>query len=655
MGQFPLARILDFVAKVFPFDTLEQDELERIIKLMEIAYFPRGKAIIEAGGDPAGHLFIIHSGSVKISVKISVPAGPEEEFLVDIRGEGDMFGAVSLLQSRKALFTVTAQEDLLAFLLPADEFRRLVEDKPVFHRHFSMSLARNLRAVYESADGFAGGRSGHDSLKDMAAQMRGRVGDLMSSDVLTCPPGVSIREAARKMTRRGVGSVVVTDFTGRPLGLVTDTDLRVRVLAEAISPETPVSEIMSQPPLSISPQAYAFEAILDMTRLGVHHLLVTEGERMTGVISDHDINVVTGSTPVGLAREIDKVASLEELTRVPGHIRRVLEMLLNLGSSAEYMMDLLSEFVDRLYLKLFALSEDRMEAEGLGRAPTGYCWMALGRAGRREQAPPVQQEHALVYSDVPEPREGVVREWFIGFARRVEEGAMLCQLPSRTISSPANGAGWCRSASAWRQTYLDWVRNPATLPSSDLGHVFDFRPVQGESAFAVSLRESMAEAVMENQAFLGSLARSATAVKPPLGFLRQHVVGHDGSFSDWLNLEEQGLRLVASAVRVLSMEHGLTETNTLSRLRETAGRMSLGKRLEDDLREVFSFMTVLDVSHYLETSSPEKDGDRLLNPNRLATMQLRMLKQGFKVIAEFQDLVVERYSAGAGHRTEPGA
>jgi CBS domain-containing protein len=650
MGQFPLARIFDFVAKVFPFDTLEQDELEKSIKLMEIAYFPRGRIIIKAGGDPADHLFIIHSGSVKISV----PAGPEEEFLVDIRGEGDMFGAVSLLQSRKALFTVTAQEDLLTFLLPAEEFRRLVEDKPIFHRHFSMSLARNIRAVQESADGLRPGLSGHDSLKDMAAQMRGRVADLMSADVLTCPPEVSIREAALRMTRRRVGSVVVTDPAGRPLGLVTDTDLRVRVLAEGIAPERPVSEIMSRPPLSISSQAYAFEAILDMTRHGVHHLLVTEGEHMTGVISDHDIKVVTGSTPVGLAREIDNVLSLEELTRVPSHIRRVLEMLLNLGSSAEYMMDLLSEFADRLYLKLFALCEDRMEAEGLGRAPTGYCWLALGRAGRREQAPPLHQDHALVYSDVPEQREGVVREWFIGFARRVEEGALLCQFPAG-MASPFNGAGWCRSAGAWRRTYLDWVRNPATLAPGDPGHVFDFRSVQGESAFAVSLREAVTAAVRDTPDFLGLMAASATAIKPPLGFLRRHVVGHDGSYSDWLNLEEHGLRLLASAVRVLAMEQGLTDTNTLGRLREAAGRMSLSKRLEDDLREVFSFMTVLNVSHYLQSPSPVKEGDDLLNPNRLTTTQRRMLKQGFKVIAELQELVVKRYSSGAGRPRRPRA
>ena len=247
---------------------------------------------------------------------------------------------MSLLHSLTAIFNVTAHEDLLTFLLPGAEFKKLVETHTEFRNHFKYSLAQYIRASREPAPVNKNLGTGVDTFGEIASQMRGRVSDLMSAQVLTCSPDASIQEAAREMTRRKVGSIVVTNGNNEAVGLVTDTDLRVRVVAKGLSPEASVEHIMSRPPLSISPGAYAFEAMFEMTRYGVHHLLVGEGGRLQGVVSDHDIKMITGSTPVGLARNIEKVESLEEMDRFPERIRRVLESLLNMGSSAEYMMDL---------------------------------------------------------------------------------------------------------------------------------------------------------------------------------------------------------------------------------------------------------------------------------------------------------------------------
>ncbi len=643
MGKFPLVRIMDFISRVFPFDTLEKEELDGVVGHMELAYFPRGETIIKAGGEPARNLFIIHSGSVRVTL----PSEKAEDYLIDVRGEGDIFGAVSLLQSTEAIFSVTAQEDLLAFLLPAADFKRLIDEHEVFQRHFSLSLARNIRAVCDSSQSHPGHVFGVDSLKEMAVQMRGRVAELMSSNVLICHPEKSIREAAMEMTRREVGSIVVVNGNGNPLGMVTDTDLRVRVLAAGLSPDNKVAEVMSQPPLTIAPQSFAFEAMLDMTRHGVHHLLVTEGERMVGVISDHDMKVVTGSTPVGLAREIDKVSSMGELARFPERIRRVLELLVNLGSSAGYMMDLVNEFMDRLYIKLFELCEKQMAEEGLGAAPAEYTWLALGRAGRKEQAPPVRQESALVFADVPPEQEGVVREWFIGFSRRVGEALNRWRFCCGSQEQSTGGAAWCRSAVIWRRTYLDWVRDPAFLPAGDPGAVFDFRTLHGDPEFGKTLRESLWAELDENPVFLEVLLRRETAVRPPLGFFRQFLVEKDGLYSDRLDLEGHGLRLFSGAVRIMALEGKLEETNTLARLRAAADRWSMARHFEDDLYEAFNFMTVLWISRYLETTAADAAEGGRIDPASLNMMQKKMLKESFAVIGRLQDLLKARLAHGA--------
>lgn len=610
---------------------------------MQLAYHPRGLAIIQAGGPPAEYLYIIHSGSARVSL----PTESGEDNLVDMRGEGEVFGSVSLLHSLTAIFNVTAHEDLLTFLLPGDEFKKLVETHAEFRNHFQYSLAQYIRASREPAAVAKGQGTGVETFKEIASQMRGRVSDLMSVQVLTCSPEASIREVAREMTRRKVGSIVVTNGNDEAVGLVTDTDLRVRVVAAGLNLEEPVESIMSRPPLTISPGAYAFEAMFEMTRYGVHHLLVGDEGRLEGVVSDHDIKMITGSTPVGLARNIDKVQSFEEMDRFPERIRRVLESLLNMGSSAEYMMDLLNEFMDRLFLRLFELCETAMIEDGLGPAPTQYSWLTLGRAGRKEQAPPFRQDYGLVYADVSKERVGQVREWFIGFARRLGDAMKRWGFDVRPYQNLGIGSEWCRSATEWRNTYDSWVRDPGSAGNGNFGRIFDLRAIQGESGFVRDLREVLWEGIKRNQNIMTFLAQDAAGRKPPLCFFRNTVMDRGGGSSEWLELEQQGIDPLVASIRILALEAHVAETNTLGRLKQAAEILKINAQLEDDLHEAFSYMTILMVSRYLETSSPSETMWRLA-PSLLTASQRKILKDCFAVIETFRKLIARRVLGDVG-------
>ena len=78
-----------------------------------------------------------------------------------------------------------------------------------------------------------------------------RVRDLMTSPALTCQPGASITAAAALMTREGIGSLIVVGDGGAPVGIVTDRDLRSRVVARSRSASDPVAAIMSAPLITI--------------------------------------------------------------------------------------------------------------------------------------------------------------------------------------------------------------------------------------------------------------------------------------------------------------------------------------------------------------------------------------------------------------------
>lgn len=135
--------------------------------------------------------------------------------------------------------------------------------------------------------------------------------DLIKGPPVTCAPATPVSEGARLMTARGIGSVVVADSAGAPIGIVTDRDLRSRVVARGLPGNTPVTAIMSSPLQSVGPAVRAFEALLEMTRGGFHHLGVVEEGRLIGVVSSHDMLGLRTAHPVGLAREIEIAVGLQ--------------------------------------------------------------------------------------------------------------------------------------------------------------------------------------------------------------------------------------------------------------------------------------------------------------------------------------------------------
>ena len=150
---------------------------------------------------------------------------------------------------------------------------------------------------------------------DVALFVR-RVRDLVERSPVMCPPATPVAEAARLMSERGVGSVVVADADGRPQGIVTDRDLRTRILAAGLDPSTPAAVIMSSPLLSIESEHSALDALLEMTRRNIHHLGVVVGRAPGRRRLDHDLLGLQDAHPVRVAREIESAPDVDVLARV---------------------------------------------------------------------------------------------------------------------------------------------------------------------------------------------------------------------------------------------------------------------------------------------------------------------------------------------------
>jgi CBS domain-containing protein len=139
-----------------------------------------------------------------------------------------------------------------------------------------------------------------------------RLRDLIARPPVTCGLDVSAVQVARRFSRESIGSVVVVDEAGVPVGIVTDHDLRARVVAEGRDASTtPARAIMSAPLITLPPAAFAFEAVLEMTRHRLRHVVVVEDGRLRGVVSSRDLLALQTAHPVTLARDLDRAGSVD--------------------------------------------------------------------------------------------------------------------------------------------------------------------------------------------------------------------------------------------------------------------------------------------------------------------------------------------------------
>ncbi len=638
-SNIPLHRVLEFLRTVTPFDILTDHELETLVSLMEIAFFPRGQCIVSKGAPPFKHLHVIQQGAVGIYLA----EDREKEMLVDVRGEGDYFGGTSLLQDKPAMFDIIVQQDLITLMLPAAELQQLVAKYQVFQRYFGSSLARTIKAVRDSAAYQQLPLIGESAVNLEVFMTGKRVADLMNKNVLTCAPGVSVKTAARLMAQRRVSSIVVSGNSLHPLGIVTDNDLRTKVLAAGLSPDVLVTGIMSRQVQTINSDSYSFDALLSMSRHGVRLLVVMKDDRMVGIISEHDLQMEAGSSPVQVIGEIERTASLNTLLGLRPKIDSVLETLLRQGGPVKQLVALVTELNDRLALRIFRLVEDEMKNEGLGGPPGPYGWLVFGSEGRKEQTLHTDQDNALFYSTVSDRNEAECKTWFLNFSERVVDCLERSGIPRCQGGVMASNPQWCQSEERWQDTFIDWITEPDPHTLLMASIFFDFRTIYTDTEFPFILQDQMLKAIQKNRLFIRFMAKIALTNRPPLGLLKRFIVEKSGEHKNKIDLKMRGLTPVVDAARVLSLDLGIKTQNTLDRLSEINRKGVIEDNFHADLREAYEFITYLQISRHLDALAKGEKPDNFLNPASLNNLQRKMLKESFAVVRRLQETIEFRF------------
>ncbi|HYN30740.1 MAG TPA: DUF294 nucleotidyltransferase-like domain-containing protein [Dermatophilaceae bacterium] len=610
-----LSEIRDFLARHAPFDDLPPEVLDSLPKRLTARYFRRGTALVNRGGDNHS-LFVLRSGAVDIRDEVGD--------LVDRVEEGDSMGSITLVMGNPSTFEAVAIEDSLALVMDAATFYELTRTCPEFARYFDAQRADRMRGALAAQQLSTTG----------GAVLKTSVRDLVRRDLVTAPARASIREAARTMAEAGVSSLLIMEGE-RLAGIITDRDLRRRVLAAELDPARPVTDVMTADPVTGSVDGLAFEILLEMTGRNIHHLPILEDGRPVGVVTTTDLMRLEQANPVYLVGDVAKQRDVAGVATVSRRLPAVVEGLVAQDASAEDMGRVVTTIGDAVERRLLALAETE-----LGPPPVPYCWVALGSRARHEQALSADQDNALILSD----EAGTEHDgYFAALAAFVCDGLVEAGYPRCPGDVMATNPRWRRRLEEWRGEFRSWLTAPVPESLLRASIFFDMRPVYGDTGLQASLTAYVTGASPTAKVFLAHMSKVAARNEPPLGFFRGFVLEKAGEHENTLDIKRGGVGAVVELARVHALSVGSSAISTQARIAAAVSEGIMSPERGADLRDAFEFITYVRLRHQALQVRRGAEPDNHLPPDELSTFDKRHLREAFGIVRAAQAAMTSRY------------
>lgn len=613
--------IADFLARHQPFSALTEAQLEQVATQVDIMYYKAGSQILDFG-EEIHDWYVVRSGAVEIYRR--------NGDLYNRLSEGGFFGEFGLLRNGRVRFPIMALEDTLVYLIPEGLFNELFDSNEAFADIVEVEDRTRLRQAVA--------RRREDANELMTA----RIETLVKREAVTLAPAATARDAAIRMSEEGVSSVLVQDEAadGQPVvGIITDRDLRNRLITPGLSFDTPVTDIMTAELIAVEHGQFVFEAMLLMLRHNVHHLPVLKKQHPLGVIAISDIIRYESQNSLFVVSSIFRAQSVAELVALRTDVSACFSRMVNEDANSQMIGTAMSVIGRSFKQRLLELAEEQ-----LGPPPVPYCFLALGSMAREEQLIVTDQDNALILDNRFDPERHDA--YFKALADFVCDGLDACGYSYCTGNIMATNGRWRQPLRVWERYFSDWIEKPTPEFLLNSSIFFDLEGVWGETRWAGMLNDLIRRKAQRSPRFLACMARNALQRTPPLGFFKDFVMETDGRHTNSINMKRRGTAPLADLVRVHALAIGSRERNTFDRLKDIGEADILPRGRGADLRDALELIAMVRIRHQALDLEAGNEPDNNIEPENLSDFERKNLKDAFQILSNAQKYLKYRYQPG---------
>lgn len=601
-------QVEDFLNTSAPFDVLDKEQKLELVKHTELIYLTADNVGDLQKGRAS--LFLIQNGQFSVQ---------DSDAPLRHLSEGDYFGYTNIMEKRNFSLSISVDSPGLVYCFEASAVTPLFE----------------LPAIRNFFDGLRNNALQNHAISDSNSMWLYKgLEDVINKSPVSVDVETSITVAAQIMTNQKVSSLLVTR-EDKLIGIITDRDLRSRVVAASLDTHLPVSQIMTTNPAQITENRTLFDALALMTERNIHHLPVIDQQTLVplGMVTASDIIRHQRGNVLFIIGELSKAENLYELTRLSWQLPHYFSAHAKKAGDYDIAGKILSQATDIMTRKLIGFFQ-----QANGKAPMMFAWLVYGSQAREDQTMGSDQDNGLLLAERPSETQA---EYFAKMADYVCNGLAKCGIKLCDGNIMASNPKLRLSLEEAIEEAKRWVKAPTKDAIMHFNIFLDVRCAAGDISLFKQLQRQRAPLMKQNM-FLAALTRNSNEISVPLSMFQKFIYEKGRKEKDVIDLKTRAVALINNIARIYALADGVTLPNTLARLDALSENSQLSKRDATNLRDIWLFLNRLRWRHQLEN----KVTDNRVSVSSLSSIEKHQLKAAFKAIERTNQAMVMKFSGG---------
>ena len=601
-------QVEDFLNTSAPFDMLDKEQKLELVKHTELIYLTSDNVSDLQKGKSS--LFLIQNGQFSVQ---------DSDAPLRHLSEGDYFGYTNIMEKRNFSLSISVDSPGLVYCFEASAVTPLFE----------------LPAIRNFFDGLRNNALQNHAISDSNSMWLYKgLEDVINKSPVSVDVETSITVAAQIMTNQKVSSLLVTR-EDKLIGIITDRDLRSRVVAASLDTHLPVSQIMTTNPAQITENRTLFDALALMTERNIHHLPVIDQQTLVplGMVTASDIIRHQRGNVLFIIGELSKAENLYELTRLSWQLPHYFSAHAKKAGDYDIAGKILSQATDIMTRKLIGFFQ-----QANGKAPMMFAWLVYGSQAREDQTMGSDQDNGLLLAERPSEAQA---EYFAKMADYVCNGLAKCGIKLCDGNIMASNPKLRLSLEEAIEEAKRWVKAPTKDAIMHFNIFLDVRCAAGDISLFKQLQRQRAPLMKQNM-FLAALTRNSNEISVPLSMFQKFIYEKGRKEKDVIDLKTRAVALINNIARIYALADGVTLPNTLARLDALSENSQLSKKDATNLRDIWLFLNRLRWRHQLEN----KVTDNRVSVSSLSSIEKHQLKAAFKAIERTNQAMVMKFSGG---------
>jgi len=623
-----MEHLIPLLKKTPPFSLLPDSVLQELSESMQKRIFPRETLAYRQEVTEMQGVDVIMEGEYQTFFFDA----SQNKRCIEVHPSPYCFGGISVVLNRvRALKSVTAKKGTVVYTLPKKEFTELCNAYEDFFHYFTSDFGKKM--LDEEFAHFVKTPASFEESYFAADQLYSRkIESIAFKDIVSCTESTPIFEAARIMAKNKVSCLFIRQENGHQIiGYVTDITLRDNVIAQCIDPQKAVSEVMDNPIVSISSEAYLYEAVLMMFKTKTRYLLVEKDGGMAGFLSRNRLLSEQAQSPLVFIQSVKQAGTPAELRKKWLQVPDMINQLLGRGVHGEIASQIITTIADTITVKVI-----ENVIRQIGKPPAKFVFMVTGSEGRKEQTLSTDQDNGIIYEDKANEQREMVREYFLDFAKRVSDDLNTIGFVYCKGEFMASNPKWTHSLSHWKRNYEEWINETVPENAMKFSTLFDCRYIYGEEKIIDELKDFIRDQLrIPNERFFTFIAKNALQYEAPLTFFKRiktQTIGKAEVFDI-----KTAMSPIVDLLRVYALKNGINSENTGERMKKLQEAGVFSKEQYQELHHSYYYLMALRLKNQVHQINIEKKmPDNYIEISRLTKIERVTLTEIFKTISNFQ-------------------